>query len=208
MSNSKTIALDADGVLLDYGLAYSGAWAKAFGARPLERDPNAYWPMDRWQVPRLEGVELTHFNHAFDENFWSSVPALQGALDACQMLSHAGFTLVCVTALPDRFAEARRTNLRALSFPIEMVHTVQHADSATSPKADIIRELQPVAFVDDYLPYFDGIQPGTHRALVLRGLNGSPNNGVGLRFVDSQHTDLLAFAKWWLKGHGKGNVKA
>ncbi len=36
------IALDADGVLLDYGLAYAGAWQKAFGQYPRERDPLAY----------------------------------------------------------------------------------------------------------------------------------------------------------------------
>jgi beta-phosphoglucomutase-like phosphatase (HAD superfamily) len=36
------IALDADGVLLDYGLAYAGAWERAFGQYPRERDPQAY----------------------------------------------------------------------------------------------------------------------------------------------------------------------
>ncbi len=33
------IALDADGVLLDYGLAHVGAWQKAFGQLASERDP-------------------------------------------------------------------------------------------------------------------------------------------------------------------------
>jgi len=41
----RIIALDADGVLLDYGLAYAGAWQKAFGTYPAERDPLAYWPI-------------------------------------------------------------------------------------------------------------------------------------------------------------------
>jgi beta-phosphoglucomutase-like phosphatase (HAD superfamily) len=49
------IALDADGVLLDYGLAYASAWQKAFGTYPGERDPLAYWPIDRWEVERVEG---------------------------------------------------------------------------------------------------------------------------------------------------------
>lgn len=49
------IALDADGVLLDYNLAYAGAWARAFGAYPAQKDPLAYWAMDRWQVERLAG---------------------------------------------------------------------------------------------------------------------------------------------------------
>lgn len=41
------IALDADGVLLDFHLGYAGAWRRAFGALPVERDPLAYWPIDR-----------------------------------------------------------------------------------------------------------------------------------------------------------------
>ncbi len=54
------IALDADGVLLDYNLAYAGAWERAFGVYPVERDPLAYWAMDRWQVERLsDGLRPT-----------------------------------------------------------------------------------------------------------------------------------------------------
>lgn len=44
---NRVIALDADGVLLDYGLAYATAWPKAFGVYPRERDAKAYWPIDR-----------------------------------------------------------------------------------------------------------------------------------------------------------------
>ncbi len=45
--NRCIVALDADGVLLDYSLAYAGAWERAFGVYPVERDPQAYWPIDR-----------------------------------------------------------------------------------------------------------------------------------------------------------------
>jgi hypothetical protein len=58
------IALDADGVFLDYRLAYAGAWQKAFGQYPRERDPVAYWPIDRWEAERLAGERrgrLTYF---------------------------------------------------------------------------------------------------------------------------------------------------
>ncbi len=44
------IALDADGVLLDYHVAYRSAWHKAFNHLPTLKDPNAYWPIDRWDV--------------------------------------------------------------------------------------------------------------------------------------------------------------
>ena len=63
------IALDADGVLLDFHLGYAGAWARAFGTPPAERDPLAYWPIDRWEVERLDEERRLHFRSHFDEQF-------------------------------------------------------------------------------------------------------------------------------------------
>ena len=68
------IALDADGVLLDYGLAYASAWQKAFGTYPGERDPLAYWPIDRWEVERVEGDRLDLLRRAFvHQNIWVEI---------------------------------------------------------------------------------------------------------------------------------------
>ena len=60
------IALDADGVLLDYSTAYAKAWERAFGWHPTERDPSAYWPMERWGVERLTGEPLERLQACFD----------------------------------------------------------------------------------------------------------------------------------------------
>lgn len=86
----SVIAVDADGVLLDYASAYAHAWRKAFGQRPALRDPQAYWPIDRWAVERLHGDRLTMFRAAFDELFWSTIPAIPGAVEACRRLVDAG----------------------------------------------------------------------------------------------------------------------
>jgi phosphoglycolate phosphatase-like HAD superfamily hydrolase len=194
----SVIALDADGVLLDFHLGYAGAWQRAFGARPAERDPQAYWPMDRWDVPRLDAAARERFRGYFDESFWESVPAIDGALAACEQLVQAGFDLVCVSALEARFEAARLRNLRALGFPIERVVATGHDNAARSPKADAIEALQPVAFVDDFLPYLRGIPAHVHTALVLRAPHGSPNSGPELVLAKSQHQDLAQFARDWL----------
>ena len=107
MHRRPTIALDADGVLLDFHLGYATAWKRAFGAIPLERDPDAYWPMDRWQVERLDSERRAHFRRHFDAEFWTTVPAVTGAVDACLRLHEAGFELVCVSALDLEFEAAR-----------------------------------------------------------------------------------------------------
>lgn len=198
------IALDGDGVLVDYHLAYAQAWVKAFGRRPALRDPAAYWPMERWGVRRLAGEELQTFRKCFDAEFWSTIPAIAGAMEACHELVAAGYELVCVTAMDQQFEAARLRNLRSLGFPIERVIATANAQSAESPKAAALRELQPVAFVDDYLPYMRGIPQQIHAALVLREPNGSPNRGAELEQVHSTHINLAGFAEWWLGGRRTG----
>lgn len=192
------IALDADGVLLDFHLAYAEAWERAFGQYPAERDPRAYWPMDRWQVERLGLFKRSRFKAEFGDLFWSTVPAIAGAVESCHRLHDAGHDLVCVSALDARFEAARLRNLRALNFPIERVVATGNAETVRSPKADAIEDLKPVAFVDDYLPYLRGIPDEVHTALVLRAPNGSPNVGPELALARSTHHDLADFTAHWL----------
>lgn len=193
------VALDGDGVLLDYHAAYPLAWQRVFGTFPRLRDKDAYWPHDRWDVPRLEGDQLANFRAAFDDAFWSTIPPIPGALKACKQLTEAGYELVCVTALAPEFQNARRLNLESSGFPIQRVITTSsQVLDGISPKAGVIKELGAVAFVDDYLPYHQGIHIETHLALVTREPNGSPNTGDGLRVVNSTHEDLAAFAVSWL----------
>ena len=61
-----------------------------------------------------------------------------------------------------------------------------------------VAQLQPLAFVDDFLPYFDGVDARIHKALVLREQGGSPNAGPGLQAIDSTHATLADFSRWWL----------
>lgn len=192
------VALDADRVLLDYGLAYAGAWHKAFGIYPRERDPLAYWPIDRWDVARLDGERLEQFRGAFDDAFWASIPAIPKSVWACQQLAAAGYELVCVTALPEEFRAARERNLRMHGFPIDVVHATENVLTEASPKADTLNALRPVAFVDDFLPYFVGVDSSIHRALIMRGATGTPNTGELLAHTDSRHVDLAEFVSWWL----------
>ncbi len=194
----RVIALDADGVLLDYSAAYAKAWERAFDWHPVERDSSAYWPMDRWGVERLAGEPLERFRACFDTQFWSTIPAIPGAIEGCHALHDAGFTLVCVSALEFRHKAARLKNLRSHGFPIERVVATGPTASATSPKASALAELNPEAFVDDYLPYLLGLKASIHTALVLRQPMGSPNVGPELASVSSRHADLRAFAHWWL----------
>jgi phosphoglycolate phosphatase-like HAD superfamily hydrolase len=155
--------------------------------------------MDRWQVERLDDEERrAHFRRHFDAEFWTSVPAIEGALEACNRLHDAGFELVCVSALDAEHESARLRNLRDHGFPIERVIATGNAPGERSPKADAITLLAPEAFVDDYLLYFRGVPSQVHTALLLRAPNGSPNAGPELTLARSVHQDLPEFADYWL----------
>lgn len=197
------IALDVDGVLLDYHAAYRSAWRKAFNYLPAFKDSNAYWPMDRWDVRKLEGNELEHFRNFFDEEFWRTIPAIDGAIQACNQLHAAGFDLVCVSAIESEFEKARLENLMNLGFPIGRVIATSSTSAEVSPKATALNLLKPIVFVDDFLPYHRGISACIHSALITRETNGTPNIGAELDNIDSSHKDLHTFSKWWLDSSPK-----
>lgn len=196
---NRLIAVDADGVLVNYHEAYRQAWLRAFDEMPSEVDPDAYWAIDRYDIRHLEGIELTHFRNQFDNNFWATIPLLDGVYEACYDLVNAGFELVCVSALSKAFESDRLKNLQDAGLPISRVIATENNDHSISPKATALHELKPAVFVDDFLPYMRGISPNIHRALIMREPNGSPNQGAELSIVDSQHGNLLEFSKWWLE---------
>lgn len=194
---SQIIALDCDGVLLDYSTAYGMVWERAFGEQVALKSARAYWPIDRWGVRYLSGDELQHLRAQMDETFWSTIPAIEGAVQACSQLRSMGYTLVCVTAIAPCYLAARTQNLRDLGFEVERVIATGADAYQESPKAAPLHQLRPVAFVDDYAPYLVGVSDSIHKALIDRDPEGSPNVGEALAAADSVHASLQAFVRFW-----------
>ena len=144
------------------------------------------------------GEELAHFRAFFDENYWRTIPALPNAVKAYRALHDTGFELFCVSAVESQFERARFQNLLKCGFPISKVMSTSGMGNAISPKAAALRELDPIAFVDDFLPYLRGIPSEIHSALIMREPNGTPNTGDELKIAHSLHSDLNDFATWWL----------
>jgi hypothetical protein len=195
---NNLIVLDGDGVLVDYHHAYAQAWGKAFGEVPAIKDPDAYWALDRYDVRKLHGDELDHFKKHMDYEFWATMPAMPGAVEACQKLVDAGYKLICVTALEDEHKSARWKNLLDLGMPLEGIVCTGHGNDTASPKASVLSVLNPVAFADDFVHYMRGIPPHIHAALIMRSKNGTPNVGPDLKLAHSQHADILSFAEYWV----------
>ena len=147
---SLLIALDADGVLLNYNDMFGKVWNKATGATISCVEPRAYHATNYW------GVEKPHKEHpfwdVFDKEGWNTMFAMEGAVEACQMLVNAGHKLVCVTSMPAHRQADRLANLKALGFPIDEVIATGHCeDRLRNPKKEAIERLGPDWFVDDEL---------------------------------------------------------
>lgn len=196
------IAIDADGVLVDYHQAYKQAWLQAFGEDLHDINPQAYWAKDRFAAKQLNLAERKQLRDAMGYDFWAQMQALPGAQQACQELKAAGHRLVCVTALHANFQQAREHNLRQLGFDFDEVVATgnEPTHNWASPKAEAIRRLQADYLIDDYAPYFRGLEASNvHKALVTREALMSPNTGDVLSLVDSSHVNLWAFSQWLSK---------
>lgn len=196
------IALDADGVLLNYNAAFPGVHQKAFG-RPLPQVRKAYHARNVYDLVLPKGTpEHDVFFAHFVEEDWRKMPALEGAVEACHALHDAGFRLVCVTSMPPEHAPARVHNFRELGFPIEDVIAVgRHGEG--NPKLETIEMLSPMAFVDDLASNFEGLGAHVHKALIEYGHFDSPNLELDPALADSQHASVKQFADWWLQGRLK-----
>lgn len=191
MKLTQRIALDCDGVLLDYASAYGLAWERAFGVKPTLVRPHAYWPMDRWGVLRLSGDALARFREVIGDTFWENIPAIEGAVHACEQLLRSGYELMCVTSWDPRHLAVRTRNLQALGLPLShVIATDSHSPSGISPKAEVLHRLRPACFVDDCTPCLVGVDAEIHKVLITRDSEGCPNTEPMLALADACFGDL------------------
>ena len=192
-TKSLLIALDADGVLLDYNRGFGNMWKEYFKQPVEECDPRAYHAARYWGV---EPPERGHgFWDHFDQNGWRTMPAMPGALEACKILDESGHRLVCVTSMPEHRAGDRLYNLHSLGFPIERVIATGSKFGCTSnPKKEAIEALGPDWFVDDELRKLKDLE-GINLVLINPGHSDCPNRGQARDFLHMEVANLLEFAE-------------
>lgn len=192
------LAVDCDGVLVDYPPAYPIVWERAFGAKISVVDPTAYHAANRYGVSFESEKQMLHFFSNFTDDVWESLPALPGAVEACHLLVEAGYELLTVTALDPKFAGARLANLRRHGFPIDKVIATGRADLGNS-KHHALNQLRPVAMVDDLATNFIGLHDSIHRALIHKRAADSPDPLYETTQPHSEHATLLDFARFWVE---------
>lgn len=195
----EVIAIDGDGVIFDYSEGYIRAWEKCFGYRPAVVNPAATMVTDKYGVPHLEGDELEHFRSEFSDDFWATLPILEGAEEACRML-HEKYDLAMVTAIQPNHLDARTRNIGDMPF-FDIIATPYEGFNRRldkSPKINAVKKLGAIAFVDDYLPFHRGMPTNIHTALI-GSKNAAYDDMQLLLNISSIHSSLLDFAQDFLE---------
>ena len=195
----RIIALDADGVLLDYNKAAASVWTNAFGAAPELKDPEAYHFRNVYAMDLRDKTIKDKYYETFSRIGWSDMLAMPGAVEACQMLHSMGYELHVVSSMPMAFAAQRYENLLRLGMPISSVIATGRTEGTDNPKRAKLLELAPVAFVDDLLSNFEGVSDAMHCAFVLHWDSmDNPNRGTKPLLAASSHASVLDFATYWM----------
>jgi phosphoglycolate phosphatase-like HAD superfamily hydrolase len=194
------VALDGDGVLLDYRRAFPGVWKAAFGSEIQMIQPNAYHAHTAHGIQWESAEQEQHFLSHFGEEAWSTMPLLEGVAEGCQLMVDAGFELVCVTSMNAKFGAARKRNFELHNLPISEVYPVKRVGSE-NPKLEVLHRLMPIALADDLMDNFDGLSPDIHSAFIDYRRFDSPSL-VSRIVPDSTPGSLLEFARFLVAREG------
>lgn len=191
----KKIALDCDGVILDYNYTWGKILSQFLNKQILPKKV-AYFAYNVFDY-ELSPEETKKFHDIFHEHGWSQMQALQGALEAIKILQKKKFEIHIVTSIPQEAHLYRKQNLQNLGVNFSSLHTVGfHHD--INPKKDIINNMNPVYFVDDLLQNFEGIHSTTSCVLIDIPGEDNPNHFYSNKHNIALHSTydcLLDFAK-------------
>lgn len=189
------IAIDIDGVTLDYKAAYARKWQKAFGKMPRIKNQKAHRIWEYYDIPFLtDPNEIAKLEASGDDDFWRTMPPMQSAVSAVRLIRSFGYKTISVSAAPIHQAENRAFNLARHGFEFDDVICIQ-IPGAISPKTEVINKVQPAYFVDDYINYFHGIDRSVKKVLINEPEN-HPSEHVSIAEMDLIFPGLFAFALW------------
>lgn len=156
MNKVKTIALDVDGVLLDFTEACDKYVKKKLGRDPIKLVDGFNLSITSMQVryglsSNQEVLDLLDTMVA--DGFYKNIQPFEGVKEAVAKIKEKGYKIVVVTAIHDGAKEDRLENLlNALDLIPDEIYCVGMGKS----KSQIIADLHPDIFIDDRMKYLRG----------------------------------------------------
>lgn len=141
------VVLDGDGVLWDYDRHFRVIASQVLG-REINKVKDVHLLEHRYNITT---DERTLVQEAFDSE-WYNVPELPHAQALVDAIKSLNYDIILLTAIPEEAAILRRRRVQDLGWDFKDVIAVPLACAAES-KARVIKELNPVAFLDDNPEY-------------------------------------------------------
>lgn len=189
------VALDADGVILDYNQTYAQMFKKAYGIELKVVNPLSYAAFECFAMKKQDPEMVKDFHQRLHHlGMWREMSAFPGALDAVKMMTTKGYRCICVTSMPKQFAHHRLENLQTLGFPINEVIATNHSNRI-NPKKSYIEALHPAYFVDDILKNFEDLNVQTELVFLDNGFEDTPNKSQQHQYAHRTVKSLKEFAQ-------------
>lgn len=199
MNNNNTnniIAVDVDGVILNYQLAWIKERNKFLKLNTaIEKKGNYFHAHSCYGVPAFDSVQRKNFyKYTHASRFWANMPAIEGVIDelnkACLELD---LQLVCITSMPKSYEGQRVENLLKLGLNFSKVIATSRRGSE-NPKKSFLQEIKPIAFIDDLRKNFEDVGADIcTRVLLNAGYLDNPNAGLEHIEVDHVVTSIKDF---------------
>jgi phosphoglycolate phosphatase-like HAD superfamily hydrolase len=191
----RIVAVDGDGVVVDYRQAYPAVWRAAFGGDLKLVRPDAYHAHTAYGITWESAAQEAHFFKYFDEEAWSNMPLMDGVEEGCELLVEADWKLVCVSSMNPAFEAARKRNFERYKLPISEVYAVKRHGTG-NPKKEVLERIRAKALADDLKDNFEGLSSDIHRAFINYRRFDCPSLNSAL-VADSEHGSFLDFARYW-----------
>lgn len=190
LPHQSTIALDCDGVLLDFLTKWHEIAEYAL-QRSLPDLENAYDLSARYGLTQNERERVMRVFEA--EHGWASLRPLPGAIESAIGLQQLGHRVIVVTSIDPLFEQARLQNLANHGFKPDAIYCV--GVHAGHTKGEAFHVEQPRVVVDDRLVYLKQAQGmiKTHHPELVWVNDGVSQHGHIPDFV--QH-EVDKFSHW------------
>ena len=181
------IALDVDGVLLDFVGHWETVAEYVLGFRPTKQT-DSFAMSKRYGLP--EAAASLVWERYRDGSVWGNIPPLPGAVETVQALINIGRKVVAITSVPTH-AVGHRERAMAQWFPgVTMYQAESMAPghkNGEKTKEEWLCILRPLAFIDDRWAH---IQEGRNAGvpLLARVYGGHDGGGVPVENVNEYLT--------------------
>lgn len=193
----EPVALDADGVMVDFLAGFELA-LKLVRGEPVHRRTTDWCLATAYGLTTAEHDEAWRLFEA--HRLIAELPPMPGAVEAIHALHDAGHPVHVVTAIQPRYLADRMHNFKQLGLPLTQVHATGR-DGVHSPhsasKQTVLRQLQPVLFVDDQVMHLNQAPFVPHRVWVRNTDQQFPQPGG----AEPTHVvgSLREFVTGWLQ---------